>query len=99
MTLQEKGTLNLPQHYNKNMYEVIDSFMGNRLIQWFPSHIHELMAPGNNVYVYFGDVKLEFIGCSRRHILSGNEDHTKKGGEVGSECSYKPKVNLAKTCV
>ncbi len=44
MTLQEKRTLNLLQHYNKNMYEVIDSFMGNRLIQWLPPHIRDLMA-------------------------------------------------------
>lgn len=51
MTLQEKGTLNLPRYYNKNMYEVIDSFMGNKLIQWLPSQIHDLIPPSNNVYV------------------------------------------------
>lgn len=44
MTLQEKETLNLPRHYNKNMYEVIDFFMGNRPIQWLHLHICDLMA-------------------------------------------------------
>jgi hypothetical protein len=49
LTPQEKWHLNLPWHYNKNLYELIEFFMGKRLMLWL-SHVWDLMFQNYNVY-------------------------------------------------
>jgi len=52
LTPKEKGTLNLPCHYNKKWYELIKSFMDNKpMLQLL--HDHDLMASNDNAYVHF----------------------------------------------
>ncbi len=50
LTSTNKMTCNLPRHYNQSMYEMIDAFMGSRLIFHLP-HMCDLMQEGDGVYV------------------------------------------------
>jgi hypothetical protein len=49
LTLQEKTNLNVFCHYNKTMYEMIDSFMGGHPML-YPSYVHNLMALDEHVF-------------------------------------------------
>ncbi len=57
LTLQEKMNLNVFCHYNKMMYEMIDSFTGCRPM-FCSSHVHNFMALDDHVFeVHFMQLK------------------------------------------